>query len=542
MARTLRLITTPLGAAPLLVLWAFPLAAGIAMPLAAAFDSAAWAALLQHPQLMQGLALSLFTGTASVVMALLCTLIITAGFYRSRLWHVLQPLAAVSLALPHLAFAIGFGFLVMPSGFMARLLVGGEQPPQWVTTQDPFGLSLIAALVLKEIPFLFAMAWGVLSKGDTASSIEGQCRAAASLGHGRGSAWLRIVQPQLLQRMVWPVVIVFVYGATVVDMALVIGPTQPPPFAVVAWQDLNDADAANNARGLAGALVLTVLLGLAALIGFLLARIAGRTMRPSLSAGPSKLKPPVLPAIAIGAVLAALTIMVALLLAMMSVAPRWPYPGLLPADARLTAWRNLADNAAPLWLSLGLAISTAFTAVALVVLWFETQGAGRDRWLLGLAVLALGLPQLVTAAGQYRLFLLADLTGSLPGLFLAHLSPVLAYVAIVLRGPYRNFDERFSKVARALKAGPSRLWWSIEAPLLKGPLLMAAAVGFGVSMVQFVPAQLVAAGRFQTLPMEAVTLSAGGNRALTAVFALALALPPLMAFAFAGLAGRPRWR
>jgi ABC-type uncharacterized transport system YnjBCD permease subunit len=41
--------------------------------------------------------------------------------------------------------------------------------------------------------------------------------------------------------------------------------------------------------------------------------------------------------------------------------------------------------------------------------------------------------------------------------------------------------------------------------------------------------------------MEAVTLASGGNRALTAVFALALALPPALAFLAAAWFGRPRW-
>ena len=43
-------------------------------------------------------------------------------------------------------------------------------------------------------------------------------------------------------------------------MALVIGPTQPPPLAVVVWHDLNHADAAINARGQAGAIFLTLVL------------------------------------------------------------------------------------------------------------------------------------------------------------------------------------------------------------------------------------------------------------------------------------------
>ena len=529
-------------AVPLLALWALPAGAGFAAALIAAADASAWTALLAHPQLWQALALSLFTGTVSTLLALFCTLIIAAGFYRGTLWHSLQPIAAAGLALPHLAFAIGFGFLIMPSGVLARLVIGGGEPPQWVTAQDPLGLALIAALVLKEIPFLFVMAWSALSRGDAAPSLEGQTRAAASLGHGSGSIWLRIVQPQLLRQLRWPLIAVFVYAATVVDMALVIGPTQPPTLAVIAWHDLNDGEAQTGARGLSGAVFLTAVLGGWLAIAALLARLAGTASRSTLTAGPSPAEVPAALAGTIAGICGAVTVAIMVVLAILSLAARWPYPALWPQAFGAAAWSGLLGDAAPLCLSLGLALFTSATALLLVVLWFETQDQSRDRWLLGLALAALGLPPLVIAAGQYRLFLTLDLTGSLLGLFLVHLTPVLAYVAIVLAGPYRGFDPRFVAAARALNASPWRLWWRIKAPLLKGPLLNAAAIGFAVGMVQFVPAQLIAAGRYDTLPMAAVTLSSGGNRGLTAAYALALALPPLMAFAVAGLAGRPRWR
>ena len=62
------------------------------------------------------------------------------------------------LATPHAAFAIGLAFLLAPSGWLLRglspWLTGFDFPPPWPTTQDPWGLGLIAALVLKEIPFL----------------------------------------------------------------------------------------------------------------------------------------------------------------------------------------------------------------------------------------------------------------------------------------------------------------------------------------------------------------------------------------------------
>ena len=56
-------------------------------------------------------------------------------------------------------------------------------------------------------------------------------------------------------------------------------------------------------------------------------------------------------------------------------------------------------------------------------------------------------------------------------------------------------------------------WIRVKLPLLKAPLLTSAAIGFAVSIVQFVPAQLIAAGRYSSLPMEAVTLSSGWEQA-----------------------------
>ncbi len=118
----------------------------------------------------------------------------------------------------------------------------------------------------------------------------------------------------------------------------------------------------------------------------------------------------------------------------------------------------------------------------------------------------------------------------------------MAYVAVVLRGPYRAFDRRYVTAARALAASPLRALLTVKLPMLKAPLLTALAVGFGVSMVQFVPAQLIGAGRLTTLPVEAVTLAAGGSRSIAAAYALALALPPLIGFGLAGWFGKPRCR
>lgn len=530
---------TRLGAAPLLLLWALPLLLSLAMLAPAALDASAWHMGLAHPQLWPALALSLGTGAASTLLALGLCLLLLAWADRSRLWPRLQVLASAGLAVPHLAFAIGFGVLIMPSGLFARLLVGGDAPPQWITVQDPWGIALTLALALKELPFLLTAGFAVLSRGDAALRLRAECRAAASLGHAPGSAFLRIVLPQLLRALRWPLAIVFVYGATVVDMALVLGPTQPPTLATVIWHALNDIDPGVNAMGLTLTLLLTAALAVV-LAAVALTVHATRGLRHRLlTVGPSPLEAPRALALACGMAALAMLVLAMLVLVLLSLAPRWPYPSLLPPAVSLTAWTSVSP--APVWLSLCLSLATAATAVALAVLWFETQAQRRDRWVIGLAFAALALPQLASAGGQYRLFLPLGLTGTLAGLFLAHLTPVAAYVLIVLAGPYRAFDGRYVAAARALAATRAQAWWRVKLPLLKAPLLSAAAIGFAVAIAQYVPAQLMAAGRWSTLPMEAVTLASGGNRPLTAAFALLLAVPPLIGFLAAALLGRPRW-
>lgn len=539
MARTLRRLTTAGGALPTTVLWIAPLVLSLAMLARPALDAEAWQMLLAHPQLWPGLLLSLLTGGIATLLALGVAMMSLAGLPPRRM---VRSLAAAGLALPHLAFAIGLGFLIMPSGLIARLVAGGETPPAWVTVQDPWGLSLTAALALKEVPFLLTAAMAALARGDAAGRLAQECRVAASLGHGEGSAWIRIMLPQLLHELRWPLVIVFVYGATVVDMALVLGPTQPPTLGVTIWHALNDADAATNRMGLAMTLLLTLALASVIALAFTLLRLTRDWQRAYLAAGPSLNAAPRRTALLL--VVTAIVTMggTVLILGLLSLSPRWPYPAIMPPAFSLAAWLTLAASPAPLWLSLGLSLAVAASALLLALIWFETQPPSRDRWLIGLALTSLALPQLAIAGGQYRLFLAMGATGTLPGLFLAHLAPVFAYVMIVLQGPYRAFDGRYVKVAHSLSVSAPAAWARVKLPLLKAPLLTTAAIAFAVSIMQFVPAQLIAAGRYSTMPMEAVTLAAGGNRPLTAAYALALAMPPLIAFLGAALLGRPRWR
>lgn len=528
-----------LAALPLLLVFALPLALALALMLPAFADAAAFTALLNHPQFRGAAGLTLFTGLAGTALSLICALTIIAGRMSK------PPQAGAMLALPHLSLAIGLSLLIMPAGLLARiaaLLFGWTSPPPWVTTQDPHGLALAAALVLKETPFLVWAFASLLNRDDLRRSFADQGAVARSLGHGPASVFLRVIAPQLLRLTTWPLIAVTAYSLTAVDMAMVIGPTQPPTLAQLAWTDLNDAEPAAAARGAAGVLVASIGILLLLLVVGLSIQLGSPLARKWLSRPPGTRLHKISFLTQIWGLWSLFYAAIVILLLFRSVSGLWPFPKLLPESLTFSAWEKLLDDGRPLLTSLLMALASAATALAASVAWLEGLRPSRDNIMLWLALFMLCLPSLLTGLGQYRLFLALGITGTAPALFLAHVLPAAAYVFIMLHGPYRGFDRRWQATAAGLGQSAPAFLFKVKWPLLKAPLLSAFAVGFAVSIAQYVPAQLAAAGRYSTLPIEAVTLSSGGDRALMAAYGAALMALPLMVFLAASQLSRPRWR
>jgi putative thiamine transport system permease protein len=368
-----------------------------------------------------------------------------------------------------------------------------------------------------------------------------QAKVAQSLGHGSGSIWLRVFLPQLLPVLAWPLLVVFSYAATVVDLSLAIGPTQPSTLSAIIWADLNSADPLENARGAAGAFALTGAIILLSAVVFTAAKASNTLARRFYTAGPSAMQMPVVASRQIWRVIQVFNILLLACLVFLSLARAWPFPDLWLRQFDAASWHAILQNPSALMTSLTLALATPLSALMLLLLWFETQSQNRDRFILAFALLALALPSLVTGLGQYQLLLKLGLSGTSLGLYLVHLMPVAAYMLLILASPYRGFDERWKATANALQASPWRFLACVKWPLLKPQILAALAIGFAVSFGQYVPAQLAAAGRYSTIPMEAVTLTSGANRPLTAAFALLLGLGPVLVFITASLLSRPRW-
>jgi putative thiamine transport system permease protein len=532
------------GSLPLLVLFLLPLLVAVFFAVQSAADESAWMALLQHPQFGVALELSLVTGVVATLAALLLSLFLAAGIFEAESTAKNLPIIGAILAVPHLAVAIALGLLVMPTGVVARLLaipLGWQMPPSWITTHDPYAILLVAALILKETPFLVYVLLAHLRRDDVALKFASQAQASRSLGHGSGSTWLRVFLPQLLPVLAWPLLVVFSYAATVVDLSIAIGPTQPPTLSAIIWADLNSSDPVENARGAAGAFALT---GLIAIIGFAAAaafNFVKPTMQRFYAAGPSLTEFPTLTGTRLWHAVQIIFAVLLVILLSLSFTRQWPFPDLWPTHFDIASWQAVASQPIALLTSIALGVATASGGMVILLCWFETQGRRHDPVVLAFSLLALALPSLVTGLGQYQMLLHLGLSGTSLGLYLVHLMPVVAYMFLILREPYRSFDERWIATSNALQAKPMRFLLKVKWPLLKPQLLASLAVGFAVSFGQYVPAQLAAAGRFSTLPMEAVALTSGANQPLTAAFSVMLALVPIVVFAASSIVGRPRW-
>lgn len=110
-----------------------------------------------------------------------------------------------------------------------------------------------------------------------------------------------------------------------------------------------------------------------------------------------------------------------------------------------------------------------------------------------------------------------------------------APMLFVLKPASQRIDPRLILIAQTLGWSQGRIFWLVKCPLLVRPALIAFAVGFSVSIAQYMPTLWLGAGRYSTLTTEAVALSSGGSSEILATQALWQLLLPLLVFALAAI-------
>jgi len=486
--------------------------------------------LISHPSLPGALRATLFSGISASLASLVLALWIAASLYGSRLWRAIELSLAPLLSMPHAAFAIGFTFLIAPSGWLIRLISpypsGFIYPPDWSTAGDPWAVSLTLTMIFKETPFLLLMIFSGLNRIDVRRIIW----VGRSLGYRRLRIWTRLIIPQLYPMLRLPLLAVLAYSLSVVDLAYIIGPSLPPTLSVLIDRWFNDSHISSRLVGSAGALLLLTLTvaSMAAVLSaeYLIRGIGSKRILDGNRASPFETL------ISTGSFYASLLLFITgaafLVLLIWSVARTWRFPDFLPSHYSLSPWTSALPNLLePLLVSLGAALASCLLAVVLVIGCFENEQnlsriklasiSQRSLWIIYLPLL---VPQISFLFGIQVLLIFSGFEGRWSALVWIHLVFVLPYVFLTLANSYRTYDQRYSFVGKTLSSSPIRTFFSIKLIILAKPILFSMAVGFGVSIAQYLSTLYVGAGRFATITTETVSLASGSDRRIIAVYAL----------------------
>lgn len=508
---------------------------------------APWRALAEQPGLLESIGVSLITGVLTPALALMVVFLFLAHAAETCLDRWIRRLVSPLLSIPHAAAAFGLAFLIAPSGLLIRLLspqlTGWQHPPDALIIHDPWGLTLMGGLIIKEIPFLLLMSLAALPQLDAQRRVA----MARSLGYSPGIAWLKTVAPALYGLVRLPVYAVIAFASSTVEVAIILGPSLPPTLSVQILQWFNSPDLSLRLMASAASIVQLMLTIAALLFWRMLEVLVGRAWKRWIEQGSRRGGKTALWLLGRSGISFTTLVAFAALMTLLidSFAGFWRFPDNLPGSWTARHWmQTLSDMQAPLWNTLVIGVVATVAALVLVVAVLEHeqrtgQPAARALWLLYLPLI---VPQ---AAFLFGLVVAAEWLGLKPDLALvvfSHLLFVLPYVYLSLVEAYRRLDPRWGLLAHTLGASPNRVFWRIRLPLLLAPCLTAAAVGIAISVSQYLPTLLLGAGRVPTVTIEAVALAAGGDRRIIGVWAVVQALLPMLGFAIALGVPKLLWR
>lgn len=511
-----------------------------------------WRELFQYPGASRALQHTLVSGIGASILALIITLVILIGGYPSRMFLGVERHLSFLLSVPHAAFAIGIGLLIMPSGWLFRAVhaVTGllPVPANLITFQDPQGISLMLVLALKEVPFLLLMSLAALP----GLHVQKTLWLGKSMQRSSRFIWLFVLLPQLYQRIRLPFYAVIAYSLTVVDVALIAGPTTPPTLAVLTTQLFNDPNLSLRLPASSSALLLLlitllVLLSLR-LIEHWLSVFRSPLMRVFARSANGRKTWEQFAAPVLGYGILAVYALSLLVTLVWSFATRWRYPDMLPSTFSLRSWNRIfTDIGDPLWCTLLLGLLAASIALVLTIIALENevrrkyqQQSVNTQRILWLIYIPLIVPQIAFLFGFQVFLLSSQLSGLFVSLLWSHLVFVFPYVFLTLSGSYRKFDDRYYWQAITLSGKKRLAFWRIKLPMLIRPILFAFATGFAVSVSQYLATLFVGMGKYTTLTTEAVALASGSDRRVMSAMAVVQQLLPLIIFAAAIF--YPKWR
>jgi len=497
--------------------------------------------LFERPGLIQSVSLSLTSALITPLVALSSVALFVAGWSGTPIFQKLQHFISPLLSVPHAAAAFGLAFLIAPSGWILRIispeLTGLERPPDLLIIHDALGITMMIGLIVKEIPFLLLVTLAALPQVDAQRNLQ----VVRGLGYGRLAGFSFALWPRIYAQIRLAVYAVIAYASGVVDVAIILGPNSPAPLSprLLGW--MNDPDVLMRFEASAGAVLQLGVTILALLIWWVGEKSLGTFRKYLCRNGHRYSKDQLLCQFSLVWIClsAGVVFLGLIILAIWSVAGFWSFPDAIPDLFTAKNWiRSLPGLSQPFINSLLIGAAATILAISISLACLENEVRNlRTNYPRALLIIYLPLliPQTGFVFGLQIFFLWIDLDTTMLALVLVHLIFVFPYVFLSLSAPWRAWDMRYRSIAHGIGASDNRVFWKIRFPMMIRAILIAMAVGFAISIGQYLPTVLIGAGRQPTITTEAVALASGGDRRIIGVYAFLQMSLPFAGFALATL-------
>ncbi|OJF67954.1 ABC transporter permease [Alteromonas sp. V450] len=490
--------------------------------------------------------LSLFTGVGSTLLAIAGAFLLLASFYQSNWLNKIQGLLSPFLVFPHAGAAIALLFVFSPSGVFARIAAVGTNAAipgagDAFFPNDPWGLSVLLALSLKELPFIILMALSVMSQPLVKSKLSGYIKVGTALGYSPVATFFKLVMPVVFAQIKLPILAVLVFATSNVEIPLILGGNNPSTLAVAIMHWFNHIDLSMRLLASSAAVLQVAVSGGALLLLLGAERVVIYVGRKRLAKGNRRFFDSFVHGAAHGTVALYIALIGAVIYSvlMYSIAKQWAYPDLFPEGTTLLHWRTAVETlATPLSNSLLLGILVSTSAIALVLFTLESEhlkpvGKNAERAFSVSLFLPLLVPGVAFLYGLvwFQQLVLQDAVWF--HTYIAHMVYVVPYVFLSMAVAYRKFDIRYAMVAQSLGKTPWQVFYHVKLPSLFSAIMVAWALGLAISFSQYLPTLLASGGTIATITTEAVASVSGSSTRLTAVFVIIQAIMPLVGFLMA---------
>ncbi len=486
----------------LALFYAYPLLTILRESFAGA-DLGGVAVLWQDPFYLEVLWFSTWQATLSTLLTLLVGVPTAYVFarYRFRGKTLLRALATVPFVLPTVVVAAAFAALLGPNGVVNTVL--GSFTSLQVNLQNTLALVLLAH-VFYNLTVVLRIVGGFWANLDP--RVE---EAAQMLGAPRWRVWREVTLPLLMPALAAAALIIFLFTFTAFGTILILG---GPRFSTLEVQIYLETV---NFFNLPVAAALALLQLLATLVlTVVYTRLQRRSVVPLDLRPQHTLELPVVgwrPRLLVGGVIAVLLVL--LLSPLVALAYRSVALG---GELSLQYFRLLGQNlrndyffVPPLTaVRNSLLFATATTVLALAIgvpaAYLLTMRSRAVRAVFDpLFILPLGTSAVTLGFGYLLAFDQAPLNLRASPVLVpfAHTLVAFPFVVRAVLPALRSINPRLREAAAMQGAGPLRVLWEVDAPIVARAVLVGAVFAFTVSMGEFGATLLLGQPDYPTMPL-----------------------------------------